>query len=284
MNCHVHVARRRAPHPRVVVLVDAEGRRTILDHRAAAPAERRRRAPLGEARADLDAVYFTGSDPGSLRLARRARRLLVTARRAAMPLRRRRRVADVVVGSATDPRENEPIHTYCCPRPSALVLTDGPRAMVVSRAAAVAGGAPILSHVDPPPAVSRVRCDYGAGDSFAAALTFFVAHSLSVEEACRRAGPHGAAVLLGEEPLSAQLYRSRSRDSECKPRFARTRACKLGFALTGLGGERVAPRATVSRSTRRCTRGAARRTLVPKGRRRCKFAKATSAVRPTSAG
>ena len=199
---HVHVARRRAPHPRVVVLVDAEGRRTILV--TSPPLQ-----PSGddalpwERLADLDAVYFTGSDPESLRLARRARRLVVTARRAAC-LSDAGVAADVVVVSATDPRENEPIHTYL-PAPLALVLTDGPRAMVVSRAAAVAGGAPILSHVDPPPAVSRVRCDYGAGDSFAAALTFFVAHGLSVEEACRRAGPHGAAVLLGEEPLSAQL-------------------------------------------------------------------------------
>jgi len=202
MNCHVHVARRRASHPRVVVLVDAEGRRTILV--TSPPLQ-----PSGddalpwERLADLDAVYFTGSDPESLRLARRARRLVVTARRAAC-LSDAGVAADVIVGSATDPRENEPIHTYL-PAPRALVLTDGPRAMVVSRAAAVAGGAPILSHVDPPPAVSRVRCDYGAGDSFAAALTFFVAHGLSVEEACRRAGPHGAAVLLGEEPLSAQL-------------------------------------------------------------------------------
>jgi ribokinase len=58
--------------------------------------------------------------------------------------------------------------------------------------------------VDAPPAPVRVVGDYGAGDSFAAALTFFVAHGLPVEEACRRAGPFGAAVLRGIDPLELQ--------------------------------------------------------------------------------
>jgi ribokinase len=46
--------------------------------------------------------------------------------------------------------------------------------------------------------------DYGAGDSFAAALTFFLAQGLGVEQACLRAGPHGAAVLAGFDPLEHQ--------------------------------------------------------------------------------
>ena len=39
----------------------------------------------------------------------------------------------------------------------------------------------------------------------AGALTFFFAHGLSVAEACRRAGPFGAAVLRGVDPLPNQL-------------------------------------------------------------------------------
>ena len=46
--------------------------------------------------------------------------------------------------------------------------------------------------------------DYGAGDSFAAAMTFFAALGAPVEEACRRAGPYGAAVLGALDPLEAQ--------------------------------------------------------------------------------
>ncbi|HRG97720.1 MAG TPA: PfkB family carbohydrate kinase, partial [Polyangiaceae bacterium] len=133
---------------------------------------------------------------------RRARRLVVTARRAAC-LRAAGVAADVLVGSARDPRENAPIEAYA-PPPGALVLTDGAGPVRVVRPGPRPGAPPTVTHVEAPPAVARVRCDYGAGDSFAAALTFFVAHGLPVEEACRRAGPHGAAVLLGEEPLTAQ--------------------------------------------------------------------------------
>jgi ribokinase len=46
---------------------------------------------------------------------------------------------------------------------------------------------------------------YGAGDTFAAALTWYVAAGLPVPEACARAGAHGAAVLAGLDPRDAQL-------------------------------------------------------------------------------
>jgi ribokinase len=46
---------------------------------------------------------------------------------------------------------------------------------------------------------------YGAGDSFVGALTWYLACGLTVEEACVRAGPHGAAVLAGINPLETQL-------------------------------------------------------------------------------
>jgi ribokinase len=45
---------------------------------------------------------------------------------------------------------------------------------------------------------------YGAGDSFAGALTYFLAKGLPVVEACTRAGYSGAAVLGALEPLEAQ--------------------------------------------------------------------------------
>lgn len=192
---HIHAARRAVDHPRVVVVVDAEGHRTIIVTRS--PLQPAATDPLPwSLLAGCDAVYFTGADPESLRLARAARRLVVTARRSAA-LRAAAIAPDVIVGSASDPRENAPLDAYD-PCPGALVLTDGPRPIRVFRH----GGAGL---VDPPPSPARVVGDYGAGDSFAGALTFFLAHGLSVEESCRRAGPHGAAVLRGIDPLETQI-------------------------------------------------------------------------------
>ncbi len=191
---HVHAAVRPVDHPRVVVFVDAEGRRTVIV--TADPLQPAATDPLSwSLLADCDAVYFTGADPESLRAARAARCLVVTARRS--PVLRAAAIApDVVIGSLSDPRENAPIDTYD-PCPGALVLTDGPRAVRVLRR----GGTTL---VDPPPSPAQVIGDYGAGDSFAGALTFFLAHGLSVEEACRHAGPYGAAVLRGIDPIETQ--------------------------------------------------------------------------------
>jgi ribokinase len=192
---HVHAAVRAVDHPRVVVIIDADGHRTIVV--TADPLQPAAGDPLPwSILARCDAVYFTGSDPGSLRLARAARRLLVTGRRGAA-LRAAAIAPDVVIGSLADPRENAALDTYS-PAPSALVLTDGPRAVRVVRQ----NGTTL---VDPPPSPAQVLGDYGAGDSFAGAVTFFLAHGLSVEEACRRAGPYGAAVLRGIDPMKTQI-------------------------------------------------------------------------------
>jgi ribokinase len=190
----VHAAERRTEHPRVVVVVDREGRRTIVV--TGAPLQPAADDPLPwSILADCDAVYFTGRDPQSLVLARAARRLVVTARRSEA-LRAAAVAPDVVVGSVADPRENHPFASYD-PAPGALVLTDGPRPVRVVRGADV-------TLVDAPRTPERVVGDYGAGDSFAAALTFYLAHGLSVEHACLRAGPFGAAVLRGIDPLEQQ--------------------------------------------------------------------------------
>jgi ribokinase len=191
---HVHAARRSVDHPRVVVVVDEHGHRTIVVTRDPLQPAATDALPWSIL-ADCDAVYFTGTDAESLRLARGARRLIVTARRRAA-LGEAAVAPDVIIGSVDDPRENAGLGDYD-PTPGALVLTAGPRPVRVVRSDGV-------SLVDPPRAPDHIVGDYGAGDSFAAALTFFLAHGLSVEEACRRAGPHGAAVLGGLDPLEMQ--------------------------------------------------------------------------------
>jgi ribokinase len=192
---HVHAAARGQDHPRVVVMIDPAGRRTIVV--TGEPLQPAATDALAwEQLACCDAVYFTGSDPGSLRLARAGRRLVVTARRREV-LRAAAVSPDVILGSLSDPRENAPLDAYD-PPPGALVLTDGPGAVRIFRPESEV-------EVAPPPAPAHVAGDYGAGDSFAGALAFFLACGLSVEEACRRAGPHGAAVLRGVDPLEGQM-------------------------------------------------------------------------------
>lgn len=195
---HVHIAERGVGHPRVVVMVDADGKRTII-----VTGE-----PLHPASTDLlpwdilstcDAVYFAGADAQSLVMARASSCLVVTARRRQV-LAAAGVQADVVVGSVSDSRENAPREDYDRP-PDALVLTDGERPIRIARAAGV-------SFVDAPPRVENPRGDYGAGDSFAAALTYFMAGGRTVDEAVRLAGPFGAAVLRGIDPLGVQAQLS----------------------------------------------------------------------------
>ena len=193
-HVHTYAAVRSVEHPRVVVMVDKNGQRTIVV--TASPLQPAASDDLPwSILASCDAVYFTGADPQSLRLARAARSLVVTARRSPV-IRAAAVVPDVVIGSCSDPRENAPLLTYE-PTPDALVLTDGPRAIRIYRTSG-------NTHVAPPPAPPQTLGDYGAGDSFAAALTYFLSHRLSVEEACRRAGPYGAAVLGGIDPTEQQ--------------------------------------------------------------------------------
>ena len=192
---HVHAALRDVEHPRVVVVVDEQGRRTIFVTRE--PLHPAASDPLPwPVLATCDAAYFTGTDPDTLRLARAAKVLVVSARRS-QALAAAAVAPDVIVGSVDDPRENRELSAYD-PAPGALVLTDGPRAVRVSRDSGV-------TLVEPTPAPPSIVGDYGAGDSFAAALTFFLACGHPVEEAARRACPAGAAVLRGLDPLEVQI-------------------------------------------------------------------------------
>lgn len=192
-GARLHLARKRGPHPRVVVMLDAHGRRTIVV--TSPPLQPTADDPLAwDTLASFDAVYFTGACARSLVFARAARALVVTARRAHV-VAEAAVVPDVLVGSASDPRENTSFSAYARP-PRALVLTQGPGPIRVETASG-------LVLADAPPPVAEVRGDYGAGDSFAAALTYFVAAGHPVVEAARRAGPFGAAVLSHESPLES---------------------------------------------------------------------------------
>ncbi|HET7785924.1 MAG TPA: PfkB family carbohydrate kinase [Myxococcales bacterium] len=192
----VHAARRDAPHTRDVVMITPDGERTIVVVGEPLHPERADALPW-ESLAECDAAYFTAQDPAAIVAARAARVLLVTARRRPALLRSGVR-PDVVVGSAVDPREACTLADFPPEqRPAALVLTEGAAGGVVHTAAGV-------QRFAAPAAAGRAGGAYGAGDSFAGALTYFVASRVPVIEACVRAGRFGAAVLGSLDPLEAQ--------------------------------------------------------------------------------
>ena len=189
----IHAARRDHPHHRDLVLVTPEGERTIVVMQP--PLHPKIADPLPwDLFASCDAVFFTGDDPAVLRAARAARLLVVTARRAAVVAAAGIEV-DVAVGSLNDPREAN--NAYPVP-PRAIVLTDGARGGRIDTAAG-------SERFAAPPKPPRIVGSYGAGDSFAGALTWYLVAGLSLPDACARAGAHGAAVLAGIDPMRHQL-------------------------------------------------------------------------------
>lgn len=193
-GARVHAACRDEPHTRDVVLVTPDGERTIVV--VGQPLHPRHDDPLPwDVLVGCDAAYFTAQDPEVLKLARRAKLLVVTARRFDALARSGVR-ADVVVGSAADPREASLLADYPVP-PAALVMTDGARGGTIETSGGIARFA---APEAPPPAGA-----YGAGDSFAAALTWRLACGDSLADASATAARHGAAVLRGINPIEHQL-------------------------------------------------------------------------------
>lgn len=189
----VHAARRTSPHTRDVVLITPDGERTIIVLGEPLHPRFEDSLPWDELAA-CDAAYFTAQDPPAIKAARAARVLVVTARRkAALDASGVR--ADVVVGSALDPREACALRDFAVP-PSALVMTEGARGGFVE----TAGGTERFEA----PRVTAHGGAYGAGDSFAGALVYFLAARFSVAGACARAAGYGAAVLGGLDPISSQ--------------------------------------------------------------------------------
>jgi ribokinase len=141
--------------------------------------------PLG----GCDAVFFVAGDVRALRSAREARFLSATPRELETLLEGAVHL-DLLVGSGTDPGE---------------AYDDGLDAsLVVATAGAnggIAGGVRYAS-VAPPGAIEDT---YGAGDSFAAALTFALARGDALPGALELASRAGATVITGRGPYSVQL-------------------------------------------------------------------------------
>ena len=168
------------PQRRGFCYLDREGERTITLLTGKLRPRRSAALPWEEL-GDLDAVYFTGGDSGALRAARAARVLVATPRE--LPTLREAAVRlDALVGSAVDPDERYG-HGDLDPAPALVFRTEG-----ADGGSFEPGGVPWEAAPLPGPH----RDSYGAGDTFAAWLTFALAEGQAPWEAAEFAA-RGAA-------------------------------------------------------------------------------------------
>lgn len=190
LGVRVEAAWRQQPQRRGFCYVDADGERTITLLSEKLRPRRSESLPWEEL-AGFDAVFFSGGDADAVRAARAARVLVATPRE--LPTLAEARVAlDALVGSAIDPAERYESGDLE-PPPKLAVWTEGSK-----------GGfyEPGAGRWTAPPLPGPRADSYGAGDSFAACLTFALAEGrLPLEavnfaagcaaEAITRTGAHG---------------------------------------------------------------------------------------------
>jgi ribokinase len=182
----VHAQVKERPTRRGFVFLDAGGERTIT-------VIGERLEPRGPLEIAHDAIYFTAGDLSALRSARDAR-VLVATPRAGPVLETADVELDVLVASGDD--RGEPLDTSAFDRPpKTVVATAGPLGGWARP------GGPFRAALLPGPIVDS----YGAGDSFAAALTFALGRGDALEEALALAARAGAAVLTGRGPYDVQI-------------------------------------------------------------------------------
>jgi len=185
LGCRVHAAMRDEPQRRGFTYLDGDGERTItlmgskLHPHGADP------LPWAEL-AGVDAVYFSAGDSDALRAARQAHALVATARE--LPTLVEARVQlDALVRSGRDPSEAYETGLLD-PEPGMIVSTLGREGGSYS----VAGEEEDYDAVElPGPLVDA----YGAGDSFAAGLTFALGSGHSPEGAVEFAAKCGAVAM-----------------------------------------------------------------------------------------
>ena len=192
----VEAARRDGPTRRAHVFLDSHGERTIttigdrLEPRGADPLD-------WPALDGSDAVYLTAGDAEAIRAARGAR-VLVASPRAGRALAEAGIELDALVFSHTDELESA-FAAALQPRPRLLVATSGAEG---GRYEVAEGESGSWKAVPPPGPIADT---YGAGDTFAAALTYGLADRESVAEALELAARASTASMTGNGPYEAQL-------------------------------------------------------------------------------
>jgi ribokinase len=196
LGVRVEAAIRSEPTRRAVVFVDANGERTITTLGDRLAPDARDHLPWSELDG-VDAAYVTAGDAEALREARRARVLVATSRIANLLAEVDLRL-DAVVGSAADPAEAIDPNDLTHP-PHLVVRT---RSLQGGRYETNDGRAGTYEAVTTP---GPVIDTYGAGDSFAAGLTFALGAGLEIEEALSIAARCGAWCAAGRGPYGNQL-------------------------------------------------------------------------------
>jgi ribokinase len=196
LGVRVEAAWRPKPQRRAFVHIDSDAERTItvLGERLGPHAN----DPLPWSELDgIDAVYFTAGDAGAVRAARAARKLVATVR-AREALAEAGVQLDVLVSSASDEGERY--------RPGDI----DPPPLLVARTAGAAGGSLVAANgsssrwaAAPLPGLPGDA--YGAGDCFAAGLTYGLAKGCSAQEAIALGARCGAACMTGRGPYEGQL-------------------------------------------------------------------------------
>jgi ribokinase len=181
---------------RAVTFVDDAGERTItvLGDRLV---PRRVDALPWEELGSCDAVYLTGGDADAVRAARAARVLVATSRVLGL-LAEAAVEIDALVGSGRDPSERYRPGDLD-PPPRCVVMTAGARGGTWQEA----GSEAVAFAAQPLPGPPGDA--YGAGDSFAAGLTYGLGAGMAIEEAIDLAARCGAACMTGRGAYEGQL-------------------------------------------------------------------------------
>ena len=186
LGVRVESARRNERQRRGFTFVDAEGERTItIIGEKHLP---RREDPLPwESLAEMDAVYFVSGDAATLRAARGARVLVATAR--VLPTLAEGAVhLDALVRSGSDRSERYGPGDLD-PEPALVMVTAGSKGGAWTASDGRSGS------YDPAPLPGPLEDAYGAGDSFAAGLTYALAKGEAVENAVAFAARCASAAL-----------------------------------------------------------------------------------------
>jgi ribokinase len=192
----VRDATRESPTRRGLTFLDAHGERTIITIGE-------RLAPHGRDALDwddlhkADGVYLTAADGEALHAARAAG-VLVASPRAGRVLAEERVRLDALVYSDKDELETA-FARALEPAPTLLVATRGAGGGRYETAQGQTGSWPAAELPGP------IADTYGAGDSFAAALTFALAQGRDPDAALALAARAGAHCLTGRGPYEGQL-------------------------------------------------------------------------------